>query len=188
MGDYQIIIEVGCCVYLILVITFLVVVSLLYHHIISFQPWVVKLLRYLYQFTFTVLYIPLITIAISSFDCRMNEKGSFVLCGSNIVCGKALQVSTMILCIVHLILLLCFSSIINILIFPNNPKLGGMFTSSSGFSRAVHSVLTFGLVFAMRLLWDWSFWRGVVTVGTSLLLVVYYVYFQPYYCLRYNLK
>jgi hypothetical protein len=187
LKDRQVIIELACFMYLIILIMFLVVVALLFRYIISSQPWIVWLLRTIYEFTLKVLYIPLITIPISSFDCHLNESGKLILHGSNLSCagGDALQIITMILCIVHLILLLVFSTVINMLIFSHNPKHGGIFTAPTGVPGIVLSTLTFGLVFAMRLLWDWWFWRGVVTVGASVFLVAYYTYLQPYYRVRY---
>jgi hypothetical protein len=187
MKDFQFFLELTCFAYLIILIVYLLIVALLFRHVVSSQPWIIWLLRTLYEFTFKVLYIPLITIPISSFDCYFTETGEHLIRGSSTQCvgGDIIQIVTMVVCLVHLILLLVFSSVINIMIFPHNPKRGGLFTCSTGKPQFFHSFFTFGLVFAMRLLWDWPFWRGVVTAGTSLGLVGYYTYMQPFYSLRF---
>eukprot|EP00770_Monocercomonoides_exilis_P012324 MONOS_12268.1-p1 / transcript=MONOS_12268.1 / gene=MONOS_12268 / organism=Monocercomonoides_exilis_PA203 / gene_product=unspecified product / transcript_product=unspecified product / location=Mono_scaffold00668:16046-17488(-) / protein_length=481 / sequence_SO=supercontig / SO=protein_coding / is_pseudo=false len=73
------------------------------------------------------------------------------------------------------------------MIFNHNPKHGGLWSSPSGLWQAVDSSLVFGCIFAMRTLIEWPFWRGVVTVGTSLVLIIYFVYIQPIYKLNGNL-
>ncbi|KAA6403695.1 MAG: hypothetical protein EZS28_000781 [Streblomastix strix] len=60
-------------------------------------------------------------------------------------------------------------------------KKGGIFSIKQGQIIAFDRFLLFGVVFAMRFLFDWPFWRFFVTVGTSSLLVFIYTVIQPYY-------
>ncbi|KAH7818543.1 uncharacterized protein MONOS_3782 [Monocercomonoides exilis] len=66
-------------------------------------------------------------------------------------------------------------------------KYGGLMSSSSGLWKGVDSCIVFGCVFAMRMLYGWPFWRGAVTIGSSLAMAVYFVCVQPIYKLEGNL-
>jgi hypothetical protein len=71
--------------------------------------------------------------------------------------------------------------LINLLIFHHNPRHGGLFSCRAGIFNTLQSVLLFGVVFAMRMLFAWPFWRGIVTCGTSLVIIIYIYIFQPYF-------
>ncbi|KAH7815719.1 uncharacterized protein MONOS_96 [Monocercomonoides exilis] len=73
------------------------------------------------------------------------------------------------------------------MIFNHNPKHGGLWSSPRGLWQSMDSLLVFGCVFAMRMLFGWTFWRGVVTIGSSMVMMVYFVYIQPIYKLNGNL-
>ncbi|KAH7823794.1 uncharacterized protein MONOS_1874 [Monocercomonoides exilis] len=92
-----------------------------------------------------------------------------------------------VIAIVTLVYVLLSSFIINNMIFNHNPKHGGLWSSPRGLWQAVDTSFVFGCVFAMRTLIEWPFWRGVVTVGSSLVMMVYFVYIQPIYKLNGNL-
>ncbi|KAA6390002.1 MAG: hypothetical protein EZS28_014468 [Streblomastix strix] len=78
----------------------------------------------------------------------------------------------------------CFKDedvLIRIFIFNYNPKSYSIFTCRNSAFNVLETVLTFGICFAMRMLVEWPFWRGIVTVGTSLTIVIIIYWYQPYF-------
>jgi hypothetical protein len=127
LGKFQFFLELGCFVYLILLIIYTIICAIFFRQIMASQPWLVWLLHGFYEFTFKVLYIPLITIPISSFDCYHNSFGEHIVRMSgdtSCVSGSLLQLITMIFSIVHLLLFLIFTCIISLCIYPHNCKKG----------------------------------------------------------------
>ncbi|KAH7827138.1 uncharacterized protein MONOS_12628 [Monocercomonoides exilis] len=173
--------------YFILLVAYLLLVVGFQGAIAKSQPWIISLLRWLVNFTYTILFIPFISLCISTFDCYESE-GQMVHRGydsTSVI--KLLPLLGFSVAIVVLTYLLITSFLINNMIYNHNPKHGGFWSSPSGLWQAVDSSLVFGCVFAMRMLIGWPFWRGVVTVGTSLAVVIYFVYIQPIYKLSGNL-
>jgi hypothetical protein len=149
MNGAQFFIELACFGYLIILIVYTLCCSVFFRQIMASQPWVIRLLRNMYEFTFKVLYIPLITIPISSFDCYWDFRGMHVVrahasfttstfyntppfthsAGVDLSCTESdfLQIVTMIVCIVYLFLFLVFTSLISVFIFPHHSKKGFFF-------------------------------------------------------------
>ncbi|KAH7820813.1 uncharacterized protein MONOS_5757 [Monocercomonoides exilis] len=185
-GQYLPFVVYGCCGYFALQMVFLEVVQLMFGRIASSQPWIISVLRWVNNFTLDVLLIPLMTNCITSFDCferggvqlyRATEKPFF---------KDGFAVSGFAVGVVTICLLLGHAFLIRSMIFNHNPKHGGLWSSPSGTWQSLDSCLMVGCVFAMRMLYAWPFWRGVVTVGTSLGMVVYFVWKQPIYKLKGN--
>ncbi|KAH7818916.1 uncharacterized protein MONOS_15451 [Monocercomonoides exilis] len=186
-GNYVSFVIIGCAGYLALLIIYIAVTAIFQGVISGSQPWVISLLRWLVNFTYTILFIPLTSICITIFDCYKSE-GQMVHRGFEGSCsGSLLSFLGFIVSMLVLIVLLISSILINNMIFNHNSKHGGLWSSPSGLWQAVDSSLVFGCVFAMRTLIEWPFWRGVVTVGSSLAMMVYFVYIQPIYKLNGNL-
>ncbi|KAA6401936.1 MAG: hypothetical protein EZS28_002542 [Streblomastix strix] len=70
--------------------------------------------------------------------------------------------------------------------FNHNQKKGGLFGCSSGWFRGLHTILLFSIVFCMRELIDWPFCRGVVSVGTSGVIIIIILMKQPFYKFQSN--
>ncbi|KAH7819399.1 uncharacterized protein MONOS_12182 [Monocercomonoides exilis] len=177
----------GCAAYFVLLVVYLVSVAIFQGVISGSQPWVISLLRWIVNVTYKILFIPFTSICITAFDCYKSG-GQMIHRGFEGGCfGDLLSILGFIISIVVLSFLLISSFLINNMIYNHNSKHGGLWSSPSGLWQAVDSSLVFGCVFAMRTLIEWPFWRGVVTVGTSLAMVVYFVYIQPMYKLNGNL-
>ncbi|KAH7825164.1 uncharacterized protein MONOS_1463 [Monocercomonoides exilis] len=177
----------GCAAYFVLLTAYLVAVAAFQGVISGSQPWVISLLRWTVNVTYTILFIPLTSICITIFDCY-ESGGQTIHRGFEGSCfGDLLLIFRFVISIVVLSLMLISSIFINNMIFNHNPKHGGLWSSPSGLWQAVDSSLVFGCVFAMRMLYGWPFWRGAVTIGSSLVMMVYFVYIQPIYKLNGNL-
>ncbi|KAH7817482.1 uncharacterized protein MONOS_7384 [Monocercomonoides exilis] len=177
----------GCAAYFVLLVVYLVSVAIFQGAISGSQPWVISLLRWIVNVTYTILFIPFTSICITAFDCyeyggQMIRRESEGTCLSGFLSILGFDISVVVLCFQ-----LISSFLINNMIYNHNPKHGGLWSSPSGQWQAVDSSLVFGCVFAMRTLIEWPFWRGVVTVGTSLAMIIYFVYIQPIYKLSGNL-
>ncbi|KAH7832189.1 uncharacterized protein MONOS_980 [Monocercomonoides exilis] len=166
---------------------YLFVVSLFFSTIASSQPWIIRLLRFLVDFTLKPLFIPLITIPITSFDC-CEINGTLMHRGLDESCfSRGAFIFGFIFSVLHLVWLGIFTFCEQCAIYNHHCKHGGYFSSANGFWQAFEKMIIFGCVFAMRMLYGWPFWRGVVTVGSSLVMVIYFAWHQPMYKLKGNL-
>ncbi|KAH7821545.1 uncharacterized protein MONOS_4455 [Monocercomonoides exilis] len=187
-GKYVSFAVIGCFTILILLIADLIVCAIFYRAIVSMQPWVIQTLQWLTNFILTFLFIPFTTIAITSFDCyESNDKNILHRVFNETCFGTVVTVLGFVFGILLLIILLMYSYLVNSVIYNHNSKHGGIFSSPLGSWHSIETTLMFGCVFAMRMLYAWPFWRGVVTVGTSLFMVLYFIWAQPIYKLRGNL-
>ncbi|KAH7821012.1 uncharacterized protein MONOS_7689 [Monocercomonoides exilis] len=175
------------CAILIILAVYVVIVAVFFRSIAGSQPWIINLLRWLIHFTFSILFIPIISISISTFDC-IDFEGEMVHRASKLSCFKdSLTFCGLIMGIIGLAYFLLMSFLLNSMIFEHHPKHGGLWSSPNGMWQSIESSILYGCVFAMRVLFAWPFWRGVVTVGSSLVMVVYFVWKQPIYKLPGNL-
>ncbi|KAA6401417.1 MAG: hypothetical protein EZS28_003056 [Streblomastix strix] len=184
MGKLAPIISILALVLLIIVIAAQVICTMLYQPIIQMQPWILSVLRGCVETLLSALYIPLITNAITTFDCFKDEEGKNIWRADvTIQClsGNVLHIIGFIIGIVFLLCYLSYSVVIRIFIFNYNPKSYSIFTCKNSTFNVLETVLTFGICFAMRMLVEWPFWRGIVTVGTSLTIVIIIYWYQPYF-------
>ncbi|KAH7826167.1 uncharacterized protein MONOS_11917 [Monocercomonoides exilis] len=132
----------------------------------------------------TILFIPSLHILIDVIDCfNDSEVSENVLRSTHRLCFERtpLPLIARILSYECLPLLLIMFFLINILITQQNPKHGGITSISNGMWTSVFYVMIFGCVFAMRMLVDWPFWRGLVTIGTSAAMATVILLKQPFY-------
>ncbi|KAH7820960.1 uncharacterized protein MONOS_11592 [Monocercomonoides exilis] len=185
-GESIPIVAMGCLGYFVLLAAYLVAVAAFQGVISGTQPWVISLLRWVVNVTYTILFVPVISLCITAFDCY-ESGGQIVHRGFGGSCtGDLVSILGFVAGIAVLSLQLVSSFVVKNMIYNHNPKHGGLWSSPSGVWQGVESCLVFGCVFAMRTLIEWPFWRGVVTVGASVGMVVYFVYEQPIYKLRGN--
>jgi hypothetical protein len=99
------------------------------------QPWVLTFLRACVEILLSVLYIPLISNAITTFDCFIDEDGkNYWRADRTIVClsGNMFQIIGALLGMLFLIILITYAVIIRIFIFNHNPKSYSIFTCRNG--------------------------------------------------------
>ncbi|KAK2943718.1 hypothetical protein BLNAU_21369 [Blattamonas nauphoetae] len=177
-------VSIGLLAFIVLLIIYLLIVVFLYPLLVRKQPWVISLIRMIVEVTMTILLIPLLNMAIHQFDCHIGTDDSLYFCGTTISAFSDEPIPQAIgfaLSIVFCVLLFAMLIMYYLLIFQHNPKYGGMFSMPSFQYQLVQALMHFGIVFAMRMLIDWPFWRFAVTVGVSALLVVWVLLKQPYY-------
>eukprot|EP00770_Monocercomonoides_exilis_P002223 MONOS_2207.1-p1 / transcript=MONOS_2207.1 / gene=MONOS_2207 / organism=Monocercomonoides_exilis_PA203 / gene_product=unspecified product / transcript_product=unspecified product / location=Mono_scaffold00044:15062-22342(+) / protein_length=2427 / sequence_SO=supercontig / SO=protein_coding / is_pseudo=false len=128
------------------------------------------------------MYIPFLEFSISTFDCYSNN-GGYITRAGHIDCFKsnALQISSFICAVITLIMLVMMVLAYHIFIFKHNPKNGGLFSCSSGSFSGLEVILQCVLVFVMRMLHGWYFWRGFITVAISIYLILCALDDQPFY-------
>ncbi|KAA6362888.1 MAG: hypothetical protein EZS28_041585, partial [Streblomastix strix] len=179
----------GFVVIIIAVTSYQIVCAVLFRQIVASQPWVIALLRITVDILTKILYIPIITNFITTFDCYFDEDThNYWRPAPTIQClsGDILQIASTFVSILFLIILFTYTIIVNLFIFPHNPRHGGLFSSRSGVITTFEFIILFGNVFAVRLLFSWPFWRGIVTVGSSLCIVFVHFIYQPYYNMTSN--
>ncbi|KAA6379106.1 MAG: hypothetical protein EZS28_025366, partial [Streblomastix strix] len=184
MGKHAPIILITAFVLLILVIAAQVICTILYQKIVAMQPWILSLTQSCVEILLTALYIPFISNAITTFDCFKDEEGKNIWRADiTIQClnGNILHIIGFIIGIVFLITFLIYSVLIRTFIFNFNPKSYSLFTCRNSAFNVFEVIMTFGICFAMRMLVEWPFWRGIVTVGTSLTIVIIIYWYQPYF-------
>ncbi|KAH7820864.1 uncharacterized protein MONOS_7891 [Monocercomonoides exilis] len=186
-GTYVSYITMGIYAYIVILTAYLAVVAIFYRSIAGSQPWIIDLLRWITNATFSVLFIPIVTFSITTFDC-FELGGQQIHRSSNEACfSDAISLSGIIIGIIGLAYFLAVTFFLKSMIFEHHPKHGGLWSSPSGTWQAVESCMIYGCVFAMRMLYAWPFWRGVVTVGTSLGIILYFILKQPIYKLPGNI-
>ncbi|KAH7830600.1 uncharacterized protein MONOS_691 [Monocercomonoides exilis] len=187
VGKSVSVVIMGFMCYFILLVVYLLAVAVFQGSISGSQPWIISLLRWIVRVTYTILFIPLISFCITSFDCY-ESGGQMIQHGFESICfNDSMSISGFVISVVILAYILLSSFFVNNMIYNHNPKYGGLWSSPCGLWQALDSSLVYGCVFAMRMLYGWPFWRGVVTVGSSLVLTMYFVYIQPIYKLNGNL-
>ncbi|KAK2954495.1 hypothetical protein BLNAU_10515 [Blattamonas nauphoetae] len=132
----------------------------------------------------TILFIPLLSLAIMQFDCHIDASKTVFYRGTTIQYFNNAEVLTVVglaMSLIFLVIFLALTFMYHLLIFQHNPKYGGFFSTPTFQFQLMEGVLLFGSVFAMRMLIDWPFWRFAVTVGVSILLVFWAIFQQPYY-------
>ncbi|KAA6396306.1 MAG: hypothetical protein EZS28_008169 [Streblomastix strix] len=170
---------------------FQILVAVFYKEIISSQPWIITATSIYINVILRIGLIPAITTAITSFDCfsesSIDDQGnqisqSFWRANNSLGCFKdTFQIVTFVVSIILLLYLIIYGILINIMIYNHNPKHGGLFSTPSGKFNTLQFIFTFLIVFSQRLLYGWPFWRGVVSVGLSVILVIILILIDPYY-------
>ncbi|KAK2944990.1 hypothetical protein BLNAU_20067 [Blattamonas nauphoetae] len=189
IAKYSPFVSIGLLAYVVLLLLYLFLCAVLYTLLVSKQPWLISLVRNLTEITLTILFIPLLNLAITQFDCHIDASQTIFYRGTTIQYFDNSEVLTVVGLAMSLIFLVIFvglTFLYHLLIFQHNPKYGGFFSAPSFHFQLVEAVLLFGSVFAMRMLIDWPFWRFAVTVGVSILLVFWAVFQQPYYRFKGN--
>ncbi|KAA6388332.1 MAG: hypothetical protein EZS28_016142 [Streblomastix strix] len=168
-----------------------VITAIFYKELIASQPWIISLTRGLVNILLRVLFIPIISTAITSFDCYseqyVSEAGeeitqSFWRADSTLICFSSIyQYISFALSLIILVFLFIYSAVVNLLIFNHNPKNGGLFSCPNGEFNLLQGIFVFGIVFSQRLLYNWQFWRGVVGVLVPVILIIMIVIQNPYY-------
>ncbi|KAK2960695.1 putative hemerythrin [Blattamonas nauphoetae] len=177
-------VSIGLLAYIVLLILYLLIGAVLHTQLIGKQPWVISLVRMIVEVTMTILLIPLLNMAIHQFDCHIGTDDSLYFRGTTISAFSDQPIPQAIgfaLSIVFCVILFAMMFMYYLLIYQHNPKYGGMFSMPNFQYQLVQAFMHFGIVFAMRMLIDWPFWRFAVTVGVSALLVVWVLLKQPYY-------
>ncbi|KAH7827860.1 uncharacterized protein MONOS_286 [Monocercomonoides exilis] len=183
-------VSIGLLSFQMVIILYQLFTAVFLKKILTTQPWILSFLRWMISVVLCIFYIPMITLGISVFDCHKNDSGFLVVRGTDsFSCfgTSAIQIVGGVLSVIHLLILFFFSTAVRAFIFNHNQKHGGFFSCSASTPQVLVNILTYGLVFAMRMLYGWPFWRGVVTVGTSVVLVVYFVSFQPFHHIQGNI-
>ncbi|KAA6403987.1 MAG: hypothetical protein EZS28_000476 [Streblomastix strix] len=174
----------GCVGVLLISITFNAVISFNHEKLLVSHRPLVYADRFLFDLFQTVSNIIFLNISISTFDCIKSETGNYsVLRFAAVQCfgNNALQIAAALFAILFSLIFLFLEILMGFCIFNNNCKHGGLFSKSSGQVEAFQRFLLFGLVFGQRMLINWHFWRGFVSMGTSALLVFIYAFYQPHY-------
>ncbi|KAA6383338.1 MAG: hypothetical protein EZS28_021140 [Streblomastix strix] len=196
IGKNEVFVAVGFLIIIGGCITLHGVCALLYKEIVTTQAWVIYEMRWLVSLIIRELFIPIVSTAITSFDCYSETsigddgqniktviwRGDITLkCLTN-----AYQILSLLLSIIMVLVLIVYSIINVLFIFNHNPKNGGLFSKSNGKYETLQLIFVVLIVLSMRLLYSWQFWRGVVTVGLSLILVIIIFLYVPYYSFASN--
>ncbi|KAK2963386.1 hypothetical protein BLNAU_1428 [Blattamonas nauphoetae] len=128
--------------------------------------------------------LSIVSVAISQFDCQTSANGTLYFRGTQMECFGSKPIPASIgftMSIIFLIVYFALLVVYNLLIYQYNPKYGGLFSIPSPGFQLAESVFIFGVVFAMRTLIDWPFWRFAITVGVSIFLILWILIRQPFY-------
>ncbi|KAA6388988.1 MAG: hypothetical protein EZS28_015486, partial [Streblomastix strix] len=170
-------------------IILIVVCCFFLRYILANQPWLLTFLRAYIEVKQRMLYIWITNINISSFDCYIDEDGlSHWRADNDILCFKSdiLQIIGSVIAIINLIIFFAMSVILNVSIYNHNPKNGGLLSCPNGSFACLQNVLLFIIIFVMRIFYRWPFWRFLLSVGISVIIILYIVIVQPYYSFMSN--
>ncbi|KAA6384798.1 MAG: hypothetical protein EZS28_019676 [Streblomastix strix] len=196
IGKNSIFILVGFLIFLITLIMLLILCSFLFRSILTTQPWIITLVRILHDILLRIVFIPVVSICITMFDCydiiEINEAGEEIItrvwraASDNVCMSNIYQIVGLILAVFALIVLIVYCGILDLLIFNFNSKNGGLFSCPDGFFNFIQHIFITSLVFILRYIYPWEFWRAFLSIGDSIILCTYIAYKQPYYTLKSN--
>ncbi|KAA6354647.1 MAG: hypothetical protein EZS28_049826, partial [Streblomastix strix] len=196
VGKYSIYLVAGFLNLLIIFFILLMICAYFFRHIVETQPWFITFVRVLHDVLLRVLSIPIASVCITMFDCyniiETNEAGEEIkisvwrAANDNICMGSMYQVVGTVLAAFTFTIVVVYCCTIDLLIYNHNPKNGGLFSCPDGLFNFIQRMFILSLVFILRYIYPWEFWRGVASIGDSIILIVYIVYKQPYYTLKSN--
>ncbi|KAA6381291.1 MAG: hypothetical protein EZS28_023181 [Streblomastix strix] len=182
LHDMSPILSIVCFGVILLCWGYIIPVVIFFRKIVGSQKWMIEILRGYFMIAIA-LYIPLCNIFITSFDCHKTADGILVLNTGTCQCfgNNTLQILGAIFGIVGLCFITLQNTLYSLLIFHFNPKNGGPFAKRKGNTEMIMQFLILFMVLAMRLLSTWWFWRLVVVVISSGIMIYLTIYNQPHY-------
>ncbi|KAA6388655.1 MAG: hypothetical protein EZS28_015818 [Streblomastix strix] len=196
LGKNSIFLIIGFLIFIMIIFSLLLMCSILFRSILTTQPWIITLVRILHDILLRILYIPIASVCITMIDCYKtidtNELGEKIItkvwraASDNVCMSNIYQIVGLILTVIALIILLVYCGTIDLLIFNFNPKNGGLFSCPDGFFNFIQHIFILSLVFILRYIYPWEFWRAFLSIGDSIILITYIIYKQPYYSFKSN--
>ncbi|KAA6394042.1 MAG: hypothetical protein EZS28_010431 [Streblomastix strix] len=196
LGKNSIFLVLGFLIMIILLFALLLICSFLFRTILAKQPWIITFNRILHNILIHILCIPIASVCITMIDCYniidTNEAGEEIItrvwraASDNICMSHIYQIVGLILAIITFLILLVYCGTIDLLIYNFNPKNGGLLSCPDGFFNFIQHLFILSLIFILRYIYPWEFWRAVLSVGDSIIVITYITYKQPYYTLKSN--
>ncbi|KAK2962199.1 hypothetical protein BLNAU_2859 [Blattamonas nauphoetae] len=161
----------------VLQLALLFIMAALYKKIASTAPWIAQVYRVVTIILFNILYIPVLSIFISSVDCTDGH----LTINPTVECWNGMHVTFTVVACIFFTLFTLSHAVYSYFVYPHSQKQGGLLARLSGWPGAIFAVYVAVEIMAMHVFTTDAGWRAIFAFAPSSLLIAYYVLYQPFY-------
>ncbi|KAA6375189.1 MAG: hypothetical protein EZS28_029283, partial [Streblomastix strix] len=184
----MIVFNVAVIVIFLLVLAAVIIISFTYKKIINTSPWIIDFYRNVISFYTTALFIPSISILMSSVDCIKlgDDQPSVLRVLPSQQCLNVTHYIIMAFSIIFTILIAIFHMCYRLFIFTTNPKHGGVTANFSSELQCAFSIIITMQVVVMRTTPSDRGWRSILTILPTIAFILIIISEVPFYRLITN--